>query len=76
MISEKLSLIYKHFTCEYRFLIKRGGSYKSPTPTPFIVIWFIFYYFVNSLCRTLVQPASRCLVLKANQKTLVLYRRR
>ena len=28
LISEKLSLIYKHFTCEYRFLIKRGGSYN------------------------------------------------
>ncbi len=34
--------------------------------TCFIVISFIFCYFVHSLCRTLVQPAAPCLVLKVN----------
>ncbi|TFV05545.1 hypothetical protein E4T79_06090 [Streptococcus sp. LYSM12] len=36
----------------------------------FIVISFILYYFVHSLCPTLVQPATRCLVVKANKKTI------
>lgn len=31
-----------------------------------LVIQFIFYYVVNSLCRTLVLPTARCLELKAN----------
>ena len=31
-----------------------------------------FYYGVNSFCLTLVMPAIRCLVLKANEKTIAL----
>ncbi|TFV06367.1 hypothetical protein E4T79_02690 [Streptococcus sp. LYSM12] len=42
----------------------------KPSVFKFIVTSFIFYYFVNSLCRTPVLPATRCLVLKANEKTI------
>ncbi|TFV06320.1 hypothetical protein E4T79_02450 [Streptococcus sp. LYSM12] len=37
----------------------------------YIVISFIFYYFVNSLYRTLVQPAAPCLVLKINETAIL-----
>ena len=36
-----------------------------------LVISFIFYYVVNSSCLTQVMPAIRCLVLKANEKTIL-----
>ncbi|MBF0787740.1 MULTISPECIES: GNAT family N-acetyltransferase [unclassified Streptococcus] len=42
------------------------GKYSTIRADFVKVISFIFYYFVNSLCRTLVQPAARCLVLKVN----------
>ncbi len=40
------------------------------------VIQFFFYYFVNSLCRTQVLSAARCLVLKVNWVTIIFYRSR
>ncbi|TFV05832.1 hypothetical protein E4T79_04735 [Streptococcus sp. LYSM12] len=46
--------------CKYFIAFTHKILYNS------IVVSFIFYYFVNLLCRTLVQPAARCLVLKAN----------
>lgn len=33
-----------------------------------IILSFIFYDFVNALCRSPVQPATRCLVLKVNKR--------
>ncbi|TFV06801.1 hypothetical protein E4T79_00385 [Streptococcus sp. LYSM12] len=60
-------MLYSHFV--YPLLLRSLAlPYFSTacSSLPSIVISFIFYYFVNSLCRTLVQPAARCLILKVN----------